>query len=669
MITLESRPANIEGQGEIRIRELVRNALRMRPDRIIVGEVRGAETLDMLQAMNTGHDGSLTTIHANSPRDALARLETLVLTAGDRAPAPRDPRADRERVRPARADLSASSTARAAITHITEVLRHGVRRDHAPGHLHREAARRGERGRRPQLPAAPAARMHRPEAALPREAGANGVMLPPTFFRGRAATSRPASRRRTTAEAPGEASPPRGLRASRSLVPPAPPRRPAARFAGVDYERVSDSSGRRSCRRARPAAPAALTENGKPGRRLRAPQPRPGEERRARDRPLAVDAGPGAEGRRRGGPCVRGQRSRAATGSRVVAFGERAIRLTGFSSVDDRRGHRAPHDRGRPAVRGTALYDAVVLSAAALADETLAGARPDPAHRRAGGLELASLTRGDRRGPRGAGRRLPGRHREPAVLCPRRSSRSPPRPAARTAARPDRGAQARLRLDRRRAAAHVAAQYIDRRAPRRPARARAAPGGRDAQLTRPCPARLGGAAGRSSCPAGLGRGCGSLLIALLVGLLVLLAVLALMRRSRARASLRRRSRPISASPSGEARRPRPAASGSRPRRRAHARDRGDVRASEGLAHAAPPARARGRAAADGRVPLPRRRLAGSSARSCFRSSRVRLAGHPARRPRRSALPCPSATWHKAQAPARRVRRRSCRTCCSRSPRR
>ncbi|HEY3921746.1 MAG TPA: CpaF family protein [Gaiellaceae bacterium] len=86
VITLESRPANIEGSGEVKIRELVRNALRMRPDRIIVGEVRGAETLDMLQAMNTGHEGSLTTIHANSPRDALARLETLVLTAGVELP-------------------------------------------------------------------------------------------------------------------------------------------------------------------------------------------------------------------------------------------------------------------------------------------------------------------------------------------------------------------------------------------------------------------------------------------------------------------------------------------------------------------------------------------------------------------------------------------------------
>jgi pilus assembly protein CpaF len=86
VITLEARPANIEGTGEVKIRELVRNALRMRPDRIIVGEVRGPETLDMLQAMNTGHEGSLTTIHANAPRDALSRLETLVMTAGVELP-------------------------------------------------------------------------------------------------------------------------------------------------------------------------------------------------------------------------------------------------------------------------------------------------------------------------------------------------------------------------------------------------------------------------------------------------------------------------------------------------------------------------------------------------------------------------------------------------------
>jgi len=82
VIRLEKRPPNVEGRGEITIRQLVINALRMRPDRIIVGEVRGGEALDMLQAMNTGHDGSITTVHSNSPRDTLRRVETMVLMAG-----------------------------------------------------------------------------------------------------------------------------------------------------------------------------------------------------------------------------------------------------------------------------------------------------------------------------------------------------------------------------------------------------------------------------------------------------------------------------------------------------------------------------------------------------------------------------------------------------------
>jgi pilus assembly protein CpaF len=121
VIVLESRPPNIEGQGEVRIRELVRNSLRMRPDRIIVGEVRGSETLDMLQAMNTGHEGSLTTIHANSPRDALSRLETLVMTAGVELPH----RAIREQISSA-FDLLVQITrlvdGSRRVTHISEVL-------------------------------------------------------------------------------------------------------------------------------------------------------------------------------------------------------------------------------------------------------------------------------------------------------------------------------------------------------------------------------------------------------------------------------------------------------------------------------------------------------------------------------------------------------------------
>jgi pilus assembly protein CpaF len=121
VITLESRPSNIEGTGEIKIRELVRNALRMRPDRIIVGEVRGAETLAMLQAMNTGHEGSLTTIHANSPRDALARLETLVMTAGVELPH----RAIREQIASAfdlLVQIQRLVDGSRRITHISEVM-------------------------------------------------------------------------------------------------------------------------------------------------------------------------------------------------------------------------------------------------------------------------------------------------------------------------------------------------------------------------------------------------------------------------------------------------------------------------------------------------------------------------------------------------------------------
>lgn len=120
VITLESRPANIEGRGAITIRDLVRNALRMRPDRIVVGEVRSGEALDMLQAMNTGHEGSLTTGHANSPRDMLSRLETMVLMAGMDLPV----RAIREQIASALDLIIHQSRLRDGsrkITHLTEV--------------------------------------------------------------------------------------------------------------------------------------------------------------------------------------------------------------------------------------------------------------------------------------------------------------------------------------------------------------------------------------------------------------------------------------------------------------------------------------------------------------------------------------------------------------------
>ncbi len=181
VITLESRPPNIEGQGEVRIRELVRNALRMRPDRIIVGEVRGPETLDMLQAMNTGHEGSLTTIHANSPRDALARLETLVLTAGVELPH----RAIREQIASAfdlLVQISRLVDGSRRVTHISEVL--GMESDVIT--LQDIFA-----ARQPDEESAAASRGSRLLAPLSctglkphflEKLAANGVVLPPTFF-------------------------------------------------------------------------------------------------------------------------------------------------------------------------------------------------------------------------------------------------------------------------------------------------------------------------------------------------------------------------------------------------------------------------------------------------------------------------------------------------------
>jgi pilus assembly protein CpaF len=121
VIRMESRPPNLEGSGQVTIRDLVRNSLRMRPDRIVVGEARGGEALDMLQAMNTGHDGSLSTIHANSPRDCIARLETLVLMAGMELPL----RAIREQVASAIdviVQIQRLRDGSRRVTHVTEVI-------------------------------------------------------------------------------------------------------------------------------------------------------------------------------------------------------------------------------------------------------------------------------------------------------------------------------------------------------------------------------------------------------------------------------------------------------------------------------------------------------------------------------------------------------------------
>ena len=132
VVRLETRPPNIEGKGAVRQRDLVVNALRMRPDRIIVGEVRGDEALDMLQAMNTGHDGGLTTIHANSPRDALYRLDTMVAMANLNIPGARRPPADRVGGQPGR-------PGHAAVGRHAQGDRH--HRDHRDGRRHDHACR------------------------------------------------------------------------------------------------------------------------------------------------------------------------------------------------------------------------------------------------------------------------------------------------------------------------------------------------------------------------------------------------------------------------------------------------------------------------------------------------------------------------------------------------
>jgi pilus assembly protein CpaF len=120
VVSLEARPANVEGKGAVHIRDLVKNCLRMRPDRIVVGECRGGEALDMLQAMNTGHDGSLTTAHANTPRDCIARLEVMTLMSGLDLPV----RAIREQIASAVHIIIQQSRfpdGSRRVTHITEV--------------------------------------------------------------------------------------------------------------------------------------------------------------------------------------------------------------------------------------------------------------------------------------------------------------------------------------------------------------------------------------------------------------------------------------------------------------------------------------------------------------------------------------------------------------------
>ena len=176
---LETRPPNVEGKGAIRQRQLVINALRMRPDRIVVGEVRGEEALDMLQAMNTGHDGSLTTVHANTPRDALARIETMIAMGATNLPE----RAMRQQIASAIqfvVQQTRLSDGTRKVTSISEIT--GMEGDIITMQeifvfekIGRHAGRQGHR---------PLPRHRRPAEVLRAAASASGIHLPADMFEG-----------------------------------------------------------------------------------------------------------------------------------------------------------------------------------------------------------------------------------------------------------------------------------------------------------------------------------------------------------------------------------------------------------------------------------------------------------------------------------------------------
>ena len=179
VVRLETRPPNIEGRGAVTATDLVKNALRMRPDRIIIGECRGAETLDMIQAMNTGHEGSMTTVHANTPRDALSRLETMISMAGLELPI----RALRSQFASAVDLIIQASRLQGGPRKVDEHLRgrrHGRRHDHHAGDLRVSTA-----WRRRQRPRLRRVHRHRHPAHLHGPPGIRGLFPHARLFRQR----------------------------------------------------------------------------------------------------------------------------------------------------------------------------------------------------------------------------------------------------------------------------------------------------------------------------------------------------------------------------------------------------------------------------------------------------------------------------------------------------
>ena len=485
VVTLESRPANIEGMGEIKIRELVRNALRMRPDRIIVGEVRGAETLDMLQAMNTGHEGSLTTIHANTPRDALARLETLVLTAGVELPH----RAIREQIASAfdlLVQIERLVDGSRRVTAISEVL--GMEADiitlqdvfiASPPTKARPTRSLTGCSRRcaPPVSSLTSSRRWRPTTSSCRRRSSRRTT--PT-------RSGPRSRQPASAVASNEACARSALAAPRCDPPH------VGRAAGSRIQAV-DASGFPSVRVTYVApvgAPAPqLRESGRRGRQLTGRQPRQDEEHRRRDRPFTVDARQAARERDRGGRTVRGERRprRSRRRRRVRQLGHRAHparRKPGGGTRPDRRPPRRPQVGHRAVRRDRPLRRPARAGSPARA-------RDRRRHRRRRRLEHALAGRGSRGRAAGARVGLHDRHRRAglhlrgAAAALGRDRRLVPPGLVVAPARPD------VREPARRALPHLAAHvsHVRRaRAPHQPdrdrPRRRLALGGDAARLDR-----------------------------------------------------------------------------------------------------------------------------------------------------------------------------------------
>ena len=452
VVSLEARPPNIEGEGEVRIRELVRNALRMRPDRIIVGEVRGPETLDMLQAMNTGHEGSLTTIHANTPRDALHRLEMLVLMAGVELPL----RAVREQI----------ASAFDLIIHLVRLV-DGSRR------VSRITEVSGLEGDIVTLQDLFVTRSA-DDDGIERRAGrrCSGRSARPGCGRTSSRSSpRTASRSRTSAFEEALRLTARRLTGATAALLAAARRRPGARgrARGTTLRRV-DSAGYPVVQLVVRSSDESASPDGVRERAAASPGVEAQNLGRSKAIVLAIDRSTSMARQRRSTEAARGRAAvpRAEAALRLRLGGDvRLDRDRAVAARARRRSTPTPRFAGSRATRveGTALYDAVVVASVGARRSGAPGARARAPDRRPRRAERRDARR-RRSAPRAARTSSSTRSRSAhAVLVPAQAARRGH--GRRLLLEPDAG-RARLDLpaDRRRARPHVADLVHDRGAAR-----------------------------------------------------------------------------------------------------------------------------------------------------------------------------------------------------------